>query len=544
LSRFLKSALALLLLLAAWSPVISAQQDWIYRVQPGENLWTISMRYLGDMSQVNALRRHNDLHNSHAIAPGYPLKIPVKWMKSPSAQGRVIALAGNPSLVISGTNEPVLLLPGSRISIGDAVITNDHSSITVEFADGTRILVLPGSRISFEEIRKFGDSGMTDTRLRLQSGRVEVQAEPAKGPASRFEINTPAAVTSVRGTRFRIGEVSGKTLAETLEGRVEVAASGQATEVDAGLGLFVKPEQPPSDPIPLLPAPAVESRLKQNREVMNLAWTPVDGAVEYRVQIYDSGENAPLLIDKVSRSSTVELAAPADGNYRLLVRAIDVNQLEGFGAQSTLEVDARPLPPLLVELPDKALNLANQPIIFDWTGLGGAKMYDLRIAMQESPGHPVFESNRIEAEQFSLEPGLPPGDYQWQIASRSETGDTGPYSDAQTFSVLLKPSLPTGLEASIDEEGIRMQWLPVDGAAKYHVQMSRSRKFETVHTEQIVESNFVILPKPDYDKYYLRVRGLGERGLAGAFSEPDKLKIRRPSRLPQGLMGAGLLLIL
>ena len=54
----------------------------------------------------------------------------------------------------------------------------------------------------------------------------------------------------------------------------------------------------------------------------------------------------PLIDERVVTAPEVELARLADGRYRVVIRAIDAEGLEGADAEARLELDARPEPPI------------------------------------------------------------------------------------------------------------------------------------------------------------------------------------------------------
>ncbi len=89
-----------------------------------------------------------------------------------------------------------------------------------------------------DRLSAYGDTGMVDSRFRLQRGRVESRVRPLKGPGSRYEISTPAAVTLVRGTDFRVGVESGSGISqsEVVKGEVAVNAAGESVKLKAGFG--------------------------------------------------------------------------------------------------------------------------------------------------------------------------------------------------------------------------------------------------------------------------------------------------------------------
>ena len=276
--------------------------------------------------------------------PGTRLRMPVAWMRTQHIKATVLKVVGAPTLS-SADGVKANLDAATTLNLGDTIVTDSTSTVSIQMGDGTQLIVLPGSVITMESLRQYVDTDMVDSIIKLDQGRVEVVAKPATGAGSRFQIKTPSAITAVRGTQFRVGEVDGISLNETLEGRIGVSAGGDTKSVTAGFGVVVKNGSRPSTPIELLPGPTLEFVKPMDRLDMILDWPKVEGASGYRAQVFKLNDNNHLLLDKTTGKNSVKLPAPEDGEYRLVVRAIDPNQLEGFNSQTVFEVDARPVPP-------------------------------------------------------------------------------------------------------------------------------------------------------------------------------------------------------
>src|SRR5690606_37592064 len=202
------------------------------------------------------------------------------------------------------------------------------ASLTLEFADGSRLLLQGGSELALDKLGSYGATGMTDTRMRLPKGRTSSDVRPMRGPASHFIIQTPETMSSVRGTRFRIGSDGRHSRAEVTDGQVAVShgnhevllAPGQGTTSEAGGRILA--------PLPPLPAPAPLS-LDTGQRTMRLQWAPVPGAREYRVQVGETPAFLALLYDRAVTGNEVALDTLPDGVYGIRVRAIDQHGIEG-----------------------------------------------------------------------------------------------------------------------------------------------------------------------------------------------------------------------
>ena len=90
-----------------------------------------------------------------------------------------------------------------------------------------RLLLHGDSELTFDKLSAYGATGMTDTRMRLPKGRTSSEVKPLRGAGSHFIIETPDLMSSVRGTRFRVGSDGGDSQIEVTEGRVQVDGAGR-----------------------------------------------------------------------------------------------------------------------------------------------------------------------------------------------------------------------------------------------------------------------------------------------------------------------------
>ncbi|EGV51777.1 FecR family protein [endosymbiont of Riftia pachyptila] len=392
------------------------EPEWLYTMRPGDNLWSLAQRYLGDGGASVKLQRYNQIDAATKIPPGTRIHIPLSWMQQQPAVARVVQLRGDVVLQHSG-RQPEPLTLGGRLWMGDSLELGEAASVTIELADGSRLLLGPGSHITMDRLSAYGDTGMVDSRFRLQRGRVESRVRPLKGPGSRYEISTPAAVTLVRGTDFRVGVESGSGISqsEVVKGEVAVNAAGESVKLKAGFGTRIEPGKPPLAPRPLLPPPdlsALPERL--DAVAITLDWPDQKGAVGYRLQLLASGDDALLAAHQLEQSRIDELVL-SPGRYQVRIRGIDGLGLEGLSSRHLLEV-VKPLPAPSPE-PEPQLRLEPPAfngawVSFRWNQPPKANHYRLLI-ISEQTGLPLF-SRRFETTVLSL-PLPPPGRYRVSV---------------------------------------------------------------------------------------------------------------------------------
>jgi len=342
-----------ILALVLWAALPTVQaQDWTYQVRPGDNLWSLAKKYLPHTGYVQRLQALNRITDPYHLPPGSTLRIPLAWMRTTRIDATVVSMHGDIRYSPPGASQSRPLSPGSTVPGGAQIITGADSNVTLAFHDGSRLVMQSNSLLRLDDLRAYSDTGMVVTRTRLQQGRSETRVEPARGPGSRFEIRTPAAVTSVRGTDYRVSADDGgrTSRAEVLKGKVGVSSARRTRLVPAGFGTVAAAGKAPLPPTPLLAAPDLSALTPLVERVpIDFALPPVAGARGYRIQVAAGAEFSPLLFDRTFPSHLVRGIELPDGDYLLRARAVDRHGLEKLNAQHRFTLNARPEPPFLLE---------------------------------------------------------------------------------------------------------------------------------------------------------------------------------------------------
>lgn len=330
---FLRLITAFLLILAIGLPctVMAEEEYWKYTFRPGDSLWKIAKKYTtsvnnwGEIHKINSIR----LGSSQKILPGTRIVIPVSMLKLQPVPARVIALSGGEVKLMRADGGKGELTIGTLLYSGDQVITGDNQYLRMLFADNSELQVLPNSEVLLDKLSHHKQSGMVDTRIRLNSGSVNTQIEEQKTD-SRYEIRTPAASTAVRGTTFRLSsDVSQISRTEVTDGIVDVSAGDAKKAVRDGFGIVAEKGKPLPDPIKLLPPPQVRKNLSSDRSKLQLLWDKLQGATYYRYQLATDEKFNLITIDATTSDNTIEMTGLPPGRYYLRVRGVDRHKLEG-----------------------------------------------------------------------------------------------------------------------------------------------------------------------------------------------------------------------
>jgi len=532
-----------ILLLASWS---AQAQDWAYRVRPGDTLWDVTGAYLKPTIPWQRLQEHNGITNPYALAPGSTLRIPLQWLDSQPARAKVVAVQGSAvtRTTAAGTDAPVTA--GMSLASGAVLKTSPDASLSLQFADGSRLLLLGGSELLLDRLTRFGRSGMADTRLRLQRGRIGNEVRRLRGPAANFIVDTPSASSAVRGTRFRVEAADGRTHTEVLEGRVAVSARSQrGALVRPGFGAVVAAGQAAVTPVKLLPAPKLAQAplLSQNTRP-ELAWPAVPGATRYRVQVSESATFDSLRVDAESDAPAFTLPALGTGRYFVRVRSIGANGLEGRDAVVQVRIDGQPVPPYSIA-PAAASVVRTPEVTLNWTGAPEAVAYEYEVAGSGGYAQPVARARVDDATSARLPDALPPGDYTWRIRSVDRQGKAGPFGDSLAFT--LRPLVEvTAIDGGEAEAGntreVTFRWPAGQPGQRYRFQMSRTPDFSEAQVDMLVDQPEITLPRLRGGTWYLRAQTIDVDGFEGPVPAPQVIDV--PCRLCRIGAGAGALLIL
>jgi hypothetical protein len=340
----LRQIITLLLLLAVSLPgLVAAEEEyWEYTFRPGDSIWKIAEKYTTsvnnwvEIQELNKIRQGPD----RRIPPGTRIIIPVSMLKQQPVPAIVIAVSGAPSLV-RANGEQQAIETGTNLYSGDQVVTADEQSLRIQFADKSELQVLSNSVVVLDKLSHHKHTGMVDTRIRLNSGSVNTWVEKLK-PDSRYEIKTPAAVTAVRGTAYRLSATSQISRTMVTEGNVGVAAGDTEKIVEHGYGIVAEKDKPLPEPVKLLPPPEMDDKLSQDTSVLKVSWIKLAGAKFYRYRLATDEKFNQVVVDSSTEDNTIAISDLKPGRYYLLVRGVDQYQLEGLDAVSVFEIQQAP----------------------------------------------------------------------------------------------------------------------------------------------------------------------------------------------------------
>ncbi|GJL75295.1 FecR domain-containing protein [Nitrosomonas sp.] len=531
--RFDKFRCLLLAMLIVLPACVSAE-EWVYTVRPGDNLWNLTERHLTDMHYVKKLQRLNNIQNPYVIPPGTQLRIPMAWTRMvENVHAQIVGVYGT-VFVQRPQQEKIPAEVGMQLWAGDEVQSENDSFVTIEFADDSEMRVQDNSRVRLKKMQILGDYGLIDTLIDLEQGRTEnsVPEKPFRG--TRFRIQTPSAISSVRGTSFRVGTIDSNsaTTSEVLSGNVNVSNGKSDVRVPAGFGAITSLGAPPSPPVALLPPPDLSQTSSYYESLPLIIYlNPLSGAKGYRAQIAIDQDFKNLWSEFTTATLPFRDGDIPDGEYWMRIRGIDASEIEGKDAIIRFALNARPEPPFITApLPGGTTAPENQE--FSWAAQSEASHYALMISQDADFSSLIYFNPEIKENNLVLSESLVPGHYFWRIFSASAKEGAGPFSDAMYFRVPYPgPSLE---ETELDENEITFAWRAAAEGQSFHFQFARDAAFSDIIYDEMTAASQFTVQKPDGGTYYLRIKTIESDGFQGPWGPPQLIEV--PRDMPYWLM--------
>ena len=563
--RCWRPAIAALLWCCASTPVMA--DSVAHTVQAGDTLEGLAKHYLNAPQQWPLLQKHNAVADPRRLRPGSVLHIPAHLL--PSAPAQIDFVQGEVLIHASASASTRPLQPGSPLPEGTRLQVGANSFVVVRLADGSVVRVPAQSEVQLQQLRRTGRTGQVRSVIELRSGSLDAEVPTTGDAHRRFEIRTPRAATSVRGTRFGVllasdgrsstsvqqGSVAVQALAATQATANANATDSQRTLLDPGQGVAVAPDGTLGAVRALLPAPdlsAVPTTLgdagmvalalgPQNaiEKIANSAYPawatgqkdPKNQApVLYQVQIARDEGLRQVLRNGIFAADAIRLPGLQDGQYVLAVRALDGAGLAGPFARRALSIKSQPVAPLY-QSPLPGATVASSGATLQCTEVPGVARFHLQIARradfaklaQDAPDQP---SCQLHTRALAV------GAYYWRAASvrllADGSADHGPFAAPQPFNVADRPSALAADALRIDQQEtsqtLQLHW-PAQPGQRFRLQCARDLAFtELLCDEALTTAHWQASALPA-GAYFVRLQTRDPSGLESDFSAPRSIYI-------------------
>lgn len=400
-------------------------------MQPGDTPSTVAQRYIlpeHDWRDVMRLARG---HDPHRLPRGATLSIPRAWLRWKPERARLVSTRGTVTVSIGGRR--VTPAVGTVLDEGAEIATAASSFVTLALSNGSRIALPSQSRVRVARLRKYLINGALDYRFALEQGRVETKVAPLKDAADSYIINTPLAMTAVRGTEYAVALEPQRDTTGTgvFEGTVAVSSlDGTGPQaIPKGFGA-VTDATGQSARVELLPAPALsEPGRVQTADLVTFDLTPVPGAAAYHVQLASDAGFVDSYFEQDSATPHFAIPSVPNGNQFVRVSAIDRNRLGGLRETYSFLRRLASVGAEVSETPDG--------FAFKWFGNGeGVRHYRLQIFRGEAKGVPVVDEVGLTGTEVSVR-DLSPGVYYWRVGmtQHDAEGDIENWTDPEKLTI-------------------------------------------------------------------------------------------------------------
>lgn len=332
----------LVILLGITMPAFAS--EWTFTLRPGETMGQLAERCCGDATLGDQISQFNHIDQRMGPPAGARLRIPVPLLRRQPLAATLVYTVG---LVTDGNG--LALQSGASLSMGQKLQTGSAGLALVRFADDSTLQLGNDAEVEFDTLSAYGDTGMVDTLVHLQRGRVELRVIKQSG--NRLRVETPSGIAAVRGTTFRVAvepmianQLSGPSrgLVETTTGLVgfnQSATSADETSVEAGYGVVASASGVVKEALLQPPGPVAIPSVTTSKKP--LRWPKLQGARRYQVQVgQDVAGKMQWRPSVQTKKRAFPLKGLAVGDYQIRVRGIAASGLHGMDATVPVSVTA------------------------------------------------------------------------------------------------------------------------------------------------------------------------------------------------------------
>jgi len=526
-------------LLSTMQLAVSAEKKpWVYVVTNGDSLWNISSKFLTSIDYYSQLQQLNNIKYPKRMKPGSVIRIPMAWIKHTPASAQISFLKGDNQFLRNKILSP--LTSSTQLVLGDEIRTGDNGSATVVFADGSEMVLFKNTIVAFDHLSIYGKTGMVDTRVRVIQGKVETNAQKNKGPGSRLDISTPSAISSVRGTVYRVSN-TGENIStvEVIEGSVAVAGEkpNNTISVATGQGTRIEKGEEPTKPVALLAPPTITTTQTFFDKPAEIQWVKNIKAEKYNLQVSDKRNFKSILWSQSTSATSMVLAKLNDGVYFYRITAIDTLGIEGLPAVKKLTLNLAPSAPKLIHTPEKILG-DNKLSTLEWNAsIDDADRYQIEIAKDKQFTQTVVNKTTT-ATRLPLSETLAFGDYFWRVSSIKDINkgiDKGPASDVLAFNwktILTAPTCKAEVDSESDSNTVSVIWSPIKSNQTAIIQIAQDAEFTKITETYQFDANTSTIQFNSAEEVFVRCKlSLNNTNIESQWSDTQHI-----SQLDKGIL--------
>lgn len=527
----------------------SLSGDVEHVVVKGDTLYGLAQHYLASHAQWPALQRHNAIVDPLRLQPGQIVRIPGPLLPAQAVEATVDFVHGSVNATPRPQARAVAVTAGSQLTEGTRLQVGGDGYVSVRLADGSVIKVQASSDVTLERMRRRTATGDTSLGIGLQKGSMQSTVTPKRTPGQRFDIRTPLAVASVRGTEFDVSVAEdGDTATSVTQGVVAVRAPAHAgetpmqgslgAELVAGEGNAVTRAGSLSKTYKLLPAPDlanIPSVLEDTESTVLMAVNAVPQASTYRVRIAHDEALMQVVRNASFPTPQFRFDGLPEGRYFVGVRGVDASGISGMEARAAVTVKVLPAPsPPFYQSPASGAQVSGPDVVLLCTGVPGVQWFHLQVARNEDFSSLLVNEDRLTACEYTTQ-RLAAGTWYWRAASINQRSNgrphAGPFAATQSFTVL--PVAPTFVSAGALAEDANVRW-DAQAGHTYRIQVAQDEGFSKIVADQAIDQPAWDFSGVPPGQYFMRVQAIDSGGIAGAFSGVRQINTRPMLRTGDG----------
>lgn len=259
-----------------------------------------------------------------------------------------------------------------------------------------------------------------------------------------------------------------------------------------------------------------------------LAWSFVEGASEYRVQVSENFEFTNLIVDETVDDNNYEIEQTLDFNtfYFWRVQALSVGGNSNFSGKFTFTTANRPPDSVTLNSPEDGATQLRPGFEITWQEADRADEYQIEIA-KNPDFSPVTFNRTVRATRLGATQNFEfSTTYYWRVRGVNAAGP-GEWSEVRSFTTIIEKPEPVTLGSPESDESqipvnATFSWQESARAFEYVIQVSQDESFPSeslIELNSSEESVTVNTPLEYATIYYWRVKATNVGGESD-FSAP------------------------
>ncbi len=446
-------------------------------------------------------------------------------------------------------------IPASKKDLifqNDSIFTGDRSIATINMDDGTQIHLEPNSLISLSIAKgemklnlRYGNlvsDIAKDSTLVVKSGNDEIKLQGSTKKNEKSQIRLKKVHSESVGLKLISGAallIDKKKQAKTELTKDSITSMNSEGEIKKALAI----------PITINVTNAKSERVRISPfDPIGFEWSSTGDVSRYELEFSKTEDFSVVILSKKTTERKIQLLEFLEaGTTYWRVKAFDEMEQEAK-VSSVQSLSLRYMDPPLILSPIalSELNLAleqdegqTQPLMtslkMQWQAPAIFKTFRYQISTDAEFTNIIKQDATTQLEMFS--PNLPSGAYWIRVAAQTEKKVSSNWSAKVPFKINLsvkmdrapnRPLLMTEkvkFNTSEDKKrtlassfGPQIEWKNLPEAAKYKVQISKTKDFQDSETIESVK-NEIVWDKFKLGLFYFRVYALSKKD---KISEPSK----------------------